>query len=135
MDYTYDDFGRVTLVTQGGNQHAYSYDSELLLDTETVTYDLDDDGTAELTRVLDRSFDSLRRADGWELKDGSTVEHASSYGYDVAGRLKSVDPSFPLPANPAFTYGYVDDSLGLVKTVTGPAHTCLLYTSPSPRDS
>ena len=64
-------------------------------------------------RVL-RSFDGLRRSDGWELKDGSTIEHASSYGYDVAGRLKSVDPSFPLPLNPAFTYGYVGDSFGLV---------------------
>ena len=34
-----------------------------------------------------------------------------------------VDPSYPLPATPAFIYGYEDDSIGLLKTVTGPSHT------------
>ena len=123
VTYEYDNFGRLDTVAQGGNEHVYVYDADLRLDTETVTYDLDEDGVVDFTRVLDRSLDGQLRPDGWQLENGGAVEHAASYGYDEAGRLEHVDPSFPLPTAPAFTYGYEDNSYSLVSSVTGPAHS------------
>ena len=120
--YAYDNFGRPTLVTQGTganqNQHAYVYDpTTLVLETETVSY------ANGLSRTIDRSQDSLLRPNGFEVLNGQTVEHATSYGYDTAGRLKHVDSAFPLPASPEFTYNYLDDSGSLLESVVGPAHT------------
>ena len=123
VSLTYDSFGRSFTVAQGGNLHTYAYESTTFaLDTETVAYDTDADGTADFTRVLDRHQDSLLRDSGWELKAGSTLENAVSYGYDSAGRLRHVDSAYPLPGSPAFTYGYVSGSYGLIDTVSGPAH-------------
>ena len=39
------------------------------------------------------------------------------------GRLKHVDPAYPLPTTPAYTYAYEANSAALVATVTGPVHT------------
>jgi len=63
---TYDSFGRQTSVIQANQSRIdYTYDSATLaLDTETVAYDLDQDGTADFTRVLDRSRDALQRETG-----------------------------------------------------------------------
>jgi len=86
--------------------------------TETIAYDLNADGTPDFTRVLDRSQDTLGRDNGWQLKNGATVENAVTYNFDTAGRLGNV-------ASPAgsFTYAYQTNSMGLINTVTGPAHT------------
>jgi RHS repeat-associated protein len=133
LAYTHDAFGRPRTATQGSGAtantttYAYKDDSNgsggtlgtgLGLHSETVGY-----GASGLTRTLLRHEDSLLRPAGFELKNGAVVDHATAYGYDTAGRPKYVDPSYPLPATPAFAYGYEDDSIGLLKTVTGPAHT------------
>jgi RHS repeat-associated protein len=127
--YTYDNFGRPTLVTQAegiingsnvtlANQHAYLYDpATLVLDKETISY-----GNG-LSRTLDRSQDNLLRPSGFQLMNGTTEEHATSYGYDVAGRLAGVHSGSTYPATPDFSYNYLADSGSLVQSVTGPAHT------------
>jgi hypothetical protein len=53
----YDASGRVSTITQASQSKiAYAYDpAELALDTETVSSDLDHNGTDEFTRTLDRS--------------------------------------------------------------------------------
>ena len=139
LDYGYDAFGRPRTVTQGSgmaaNTHAFAYkndlnddgDSETVdlpfgtglgLHSETVTY-----GADGLSRTLVRHQDGLLRSAGYQLMNGATIEHSTSYGYDTAGRLEYVDPSYPLPGAPAFTYGYESGSHYLVETVTGPVHT------------
>ena len=131
LRYFYDSFGRVQIVRQGGNRHDYNYDEvNLVLNTETIEYYIDEDGVSEFVRFLDRHHDALLRSSGYELRTGNgtaaTVDVATSYGYDAAGRLQHVHPSYPLPevaANRDFTYGYsVPNSFGLIRTVTGPAH-------------
>jgi RHS repeat-associated protein len=120
---TYEPLGRQETVTQANlSQIAYTYDpANLALDTETIQYDLDHDGTADFTRVLDRSRDTLQRDNGWQLKDGSTIENQAAYGYHATtGRLSQI--SNPQISNLQFTYGYEPGS-SLVGTITGPAHT------------
>lgn len=119
-----DKLGRQETVTQT-NQSVidYTYDpATLALDTETISYDLDQDGTADFTRVLDRKPTTLGRATGWQLKDGTTIENEVTYGYHATeGRLQSVDGG----ATGSFTYGYLANS-SLVETVTataGAVHT------------
>ena len=124
---TYEPFGRQSSVTQTNqSQLIYTYNAvSLALDTETIKYDLDHDGSYEFTRVLDRSRDSLNRDSGWQLKDGTTIESYAIYGYSATdGRLKTVvgggGPSSPQ----TFTYDYVSNS-NLLETVTGPIHTVI----------
>jgi hypothetical protein len=87
-----DKLGRQETVTRH-NQSVidYTYDpATLALDTETISYDLDQDGTADFTRVLDRKPTSLGRDTGWQLKDGTTIENEASYTYHATtGRLRS----------------------------------------------
>jgi RHS repeat-associated protein len=143
VDYIYDSFGRVRTVTQGSggssNTHTFAYMDDidddndpqtendptfgagLGLYSETVSY-----GGPGLTRTLLRHEDSILRPSGWELKAASSTVHATSYGYDTAGRLKYVHPAAALPATPAdsdFTYQYQPNSYNLPQTVAGPAHT------------
>ncbi|MFT4177116.1 MAG: RHS repeat-associated core domain-containing protein [Luteolibacter sp.] len=116
---SYNAFGRQTSVVQTNQSRIdYAYDPvTLALDTETISYDLDHDGTPDFTRVLDRSQDSILRDSGWQLKDGSTVENTVIYGYDAAGRINSV-----VNGTDTFTYGYLANS-NLSSTVVGPVHT------------
>jgi hypothetical protein len=59
----------------------FTYDPDnLALATETVSHDLDTDGTPELTRVIARTRDTLNRDSGWQLKAGTTVENEAAYG-------------------------------------------------------
>jgi YD repeat-containing protein len=53
----YDASGRVSTITQASQSRiAYTYDpADLALGTETVSSDLDHNGTDEFTRTLDRS--------------------------------------------------------------------------------
>jgi len=116
----YDAFGRQTSVTQANQSRIdYAYDSATLaLDTETVAYDLDHDGTADFTRVLDRSRDSLQRDTGWQLKNGTTVENSAAYTYSpTTGRTAAVTG----PGG-TFSYSYAPGS-SLLAAVAGPAHT------------
>ena len=120
--YTYDNFGRPTVVTQGtgatANQHAYIYDAAtLVLDKEIISY-----GNG-LSRTLDRSQDGLLRPAGFQLMNGTTEEHATSYGYDAVGRLAGVHTAATYSATPDFSYAYLANSGSLLETVTGPAHT------------
>ena len=119
---TYDNFGRVTETTNTVSKTTYAYDpASLLLDTETVSHDINTDGTPELTRIIDRSQDNLLRSTGFQLKTGATVENSANYAYSATdGRLSSI--SNPQLSNVSFAYGYVPDS-SLVATVTSPAHT------------
>jgi RHS repeat-associated protein len=119
----YDAFGRQTSVTQANQSRIdYTYDpATLALDTETIAYDLDHDGTADFIRVLDRSRDSLQRDTGWQLKNGSTVENAISYGYSPnTGRISEI--SNPQISNHSFSYSYAPGST-LLASIVGPAHT------------
>ena len=102
--------------------NTFTYDPGTLdTDTETVSHDIDLNGTPELTRVIDRSRDSLGRSTGWELKNGATVENSVQYDYSLSdGRISEI--SNPQISN-SFTYGYEPNSYGLIKTVTGPVHT------------
>lgn len=121
----YDSLGRQSTVTQTNqSQITYTYDpANLALDTETIQYDLDHDGSYEFTRVLDRSRDTLNRESGWLLKDGSTLENQATYGYSATdGRLGTVTGGGDITSPQTFTYGYVPDS-NLLQTVTGPIHT------------
>jgi len=118
----YDNFGRVlsssTLITSS----TFAYDPAILvLDTETVSHDLNADGTPELTRVIDRTQDNLLRSTGFQLKDGTTIENQASYTYGATdGRLSEIsNPQIP---NSTFTYSYAPNS-SLVASVTSPAHT------------
>ncbi|MGB3152478.1 MAG: hypothetical protein WBB27_17620, partial [Maribacter sp.] len=88
---TYDNFGRPTQTTNNVSTTDYAYDpATLVLDTETVSHDLDTDGTPELTRVIDRKQDGLLRPTGYILKDGTTPEQETTYTYDTSGRLGTV---------------------------------------------
>jgi RHS repeat-associated protein len=99
----------------------YQYSATTLRPTlETISYDLNRDGTPELTRQLDRTHDNLRRPTGFTLKDGSTTETAASYGYDPYSRLAQI--SNPQISNQIFNYSYLQNS-NLLAQVTGPIHT------------
>ena len=97
---------------------AYAYDANLRPDTETITLDPDGNGgLPALTRVLDRSRDTLGRDTGFQILDGTTVENHATYAYSAAdGRFASVTS----PAG-TFQYSYLENS-DLVQTVAGPAH-------------
>jgi RHS repeat-associated protein len=103
---TYDVLGRVKTITQTNqSQLEYTY-TGLDLDTETIRYDGNNDGSytsdnRDLVRTLDRRNLSVGRDKGWELKNGSTVENQVTYDYDTAGRFWKVDNSVDV-----FTYGY-----------------------------
>jgi RHS repeat-associated protein len=119
---TFDKLGRQESVTNGVATSAFTYDpATLALDTETISYDLDHNGAADFTRVLDRKPTSLGRDTGWELKDGVTIENEVTYGYHATeGRLSEV--SNPQISNLQFSYTYEPNS-SLLATITGPAHT------------
>ena len=92
----------------------------LALDTETIT-------TNGHTRVIDRSQDTLGRDEGWQLLNGTNVENEVEYRYHADhGRLHEVES----PAG-TFTYTYVEDSLNLPATVTGPLHSVTNTWSPT----
>jgi RHS repeat-associated protein len=122
-----DKLGRQETVTQH-NQSVidYTYDAATLaLDTETISYDLDQDGTADFTRVLDRKPTSLGRDKGWQLKNGVTIENEVTYTYHATtGRLETIGRGdTPVPSE--FTYGYLANS-SLIETITataGAVHT------------
>ena len=122
---TYEPLGRQSTVTQANQSKITStYDPvTLALDTETIQYDIDHNGTYEFTRLLDRSRDTLNRDNGFQLKDVATLENQATYGYSATdGRLLNVVGGGDVSSPQTFSYGYVSNS-NLLQTVTGPVHT------------
>jgi RHS repeat-associated protein len=120
VSLSYNRLGQKTAVSNGVATTDYTYTAATLaLDTETITYDIDTNGTPELVRTLDRSQDSLGRSTGFQLKtENVTLETATSYNYSPTnGRLATVTDG-----SNSFDYNYVANS-NLIATVTGPAHT------------
>ena len=124
VSQAYDNFGRVTETTNTVSKSVFAYDpASLLLDTETVSHDINQDGTPELSKVIDRKFDALRRSTGYAvgaLPLGG-VDQETTYQYDNSGRLSLVSGGGLNPPS-QFQYGYEPNS-NLLKTVTSPAHT------------
>ena len=120
VSQTYDNFGRVTETTNTVSKTIYAYDpASLLLDTETVSHDLNQDGTPELTKVINRKFDNIRRSTGYAvgaLPLGG-VDQETTYQYDQTGRLNDISSGAS-----TFTYNYLPSS-NLLSTIVGPAHT------------
>ncbi|MES2996358.1 MAG: RHS repeat-associated core domain-containing protein [Verrucomicrobiota bacterium] len=119
----FDKLGRQTFVSNGYATSTFTYDpATLRIDAETISYDLDKNGTAELTRVLDRSQDVLGRDAGYSLHGSAgvppAVEAQASYQYSAtSGRVESVGNG-----THNFAYGYLSNS-NLLASVTGPTHT------------
>ena len=110
---TYEPLGRQSTVTQANQSKITStYDpANLALDTETLQYDIDHNGTYKFTRLLDRSRDSLNRDNGFQLKDGTTIENQATYGYSATeGRLLNVTGGGDVSSPQTFSYGYVSES-------------------------
>jgi RHS repeat-associated protein len=124
VGYSYDSFGRQSIVTQQGDSWTFTYDpANLQLATETISYDTDGDGTGDFTRTLDRSYDlTALRSSGYEFKNGNIVETSAAYTYDAAGRLATVAGG-SASSPQSFTYAYEPNSSALVHSVTGPVHT------------
>jgi len=124
---TYDNFGRPLETSNTVSKTLHAYDpATLQLDTETISLDLNSDGTPELTRVLDRAQDNLLRPTGFQLLNGTTLENQATYTYSPAdGRIATISGGGLQPPSPAntFTYGYQANSSNLIKTLTAPAHT------------
>jgi RHS repeat-associated protein len=121
VDIDYDRLGRKTRESKGTTTSEFQYSPTTLLPTlETIRYDLNGDGTPELTRQLERGHDTLLRPTGFTLKDGATLGNQAAYGYDASSRLSQI--SNPQISNTPFTYTYVDNS-ALLHTVAGPVHT------------
>jgi RHS repeat-associated protein len=121
--FTYDRLGRPATTTQvGGHSWAYTYDASTLRpDTETITYNT---GASTLTRVIDRSFDSLLRPTGWQLKNGGTSEYDFTSTYEsAASRPYSFTGggSFFSGSGPSFSYAYMSADPGLVQGITSGA--------------
>jgi RHS repeat-associated protein len=121
--FIYDRLGRPATTTQvGGHSWAYTYDASTLRpDTETITYNT---GASTLTRVIDRSFDSLLRPTGWQLKNGGTSEYDFTRTYEsAASRPYSFTGggSFFSGSGPSFSYAYMSAAPSLVQGITSGA--------------
>jgi RHS repeat-associated protein len=133
VSLAYDSLGRKVSETQVNlSSFSFTYNPTTLAPaTETLAYDLDEDGTPDFTRVLHRSQDTLGRESGWRLGTESQHqagwvdsngdpdrENQTAYTYsETTGRFGTVTS----PAG-AFTYAYEANSMGLLYTVTGPVH-------------
>ncbi|MES2995173.1 MAG: RHS repeat-associated core domain-containing protein [Verrucomicrobiota bacterium] len=123
VSVVFDKLGRQVSVSNSYATSGFAYNPATLRQTsETISYDLNRDGTPELTRVLDRSQDVLGRDTGYSLHGSAgvppAVEAQASYQYSAtSGRLESVGNG-----THNFAYGYVPNS-NLISTITGPAHT------------
>ncbi len=119
---TYDPLGRQESVSTSVAKSEFTYDpATLAIDTETISYNLDNVPGYEFFRVLDRKPTSQGRDTGFDLKTGSTQENQTSYGYGPTdGRLSTVTNG-----TSTFRYDYFANS-SLVEHVTataGAVHT------------
>jgi RHS repeat-associated protein len=101
---TYNRLGQTRVITQDNQSKIeYTYDADFALDTEIVSYDVNQDGDfvdelIDHVRTLDRSRDNLGRSNGWQLD----TDHQVDYTFDTAGRLATV-----ADGSNTFTYGYL----------------------------
>jgi hypothetical protein len=122
---SYDCLGRKTsesslLSSVSQSSVSYAYNSNLQLDTETITYNLPNQSA--FTRVIDRSQDNLSRESGWQLKNNTTPENDVQYLYSTTdGRLATVRRG-DIPVPQEFNYTYTAQS-NLIASITSPAHT------------
>jgi RHS repeat-associated protein len=131
--YTHDRLGRVTTAAQGTlNTGTMGLDPTLRFTTSdynATEFTLDSESTSLgggfPDKTLTRHTDTTGRLRSLQID----TEYTAAYGYDSAGRLKDVwdRPTLTTAGeptgDPTFTYGYLNNSNGLVQTVTGPAHT------------
>ena len=123
IQYQYDSLGRLTMATQGGHTHTYTFDTnQQHLDKETIGYDTDGNGVADFTRTLDYKEDTFLRNTGFVLLNGSASEHETYVSYDAAGRVGSIAETTSTPSH-TFQYKYLDQSRNLVQLIQGPAHS------------
>ena len=119
---THNRLGQPLTITQANQSRiANTYDpTTLAVDTETVSYDIDHDGTYDFSRVLDRSQDTLGRSTGYTLgtpSPSSALEAQATYSYSSTdGRLASVSDG-----TNTFTYNYLPNS-NLIEKISGPIH-------------
>jgi RHS repeat-associated protein len=143
VTYGYDAYGRRKTVTQMGNTWSYEYDpTTWMLAREIVSYDLDDDDSPELERVIQHDIDPGAGARPEAVRLGidtngtpatlEALEHEVIYHYDSAGRLDGINAT-GLPAAPTsssghsfhyqyVTVGYNGPAAQLIESVSGPVH-------------
>jgi len=110
----YDRLSRPTKVDQGvdTNLHEYTYNTTTLaLLSEKITYGANT--STPFVRTINHTQDSIFRSSGYTLNNGAIVEQTNNYGYDIAGRLRSVNNH---------QYDYLANSGGIIETITSPAH-------------
>lgn len=122
--YAHDGYGRVQTVTQLGNSWTYGYNpANWLMNSETIAYDLNADGTAELQRVIQHDRFAQKGGRPQYLRVGpgangsiTSQEHSAGYYYDTAGRLDRISGSemLPGPLGADFAYQFVQNSADLV---------------------
>ena len=128
----HDRIGRRFTVTQiNQSKISFAYDpAKFALNTETVQDDIDQNGTYEFLRVLDRSRDAVNCDNGFQM--GNTpatgvpggappldvVELQTACAYNLTdGRLETVADA----SSGSFSYPYLPIS-NLIEKVTGPVH-------------
>jgi RHS repeat-associated protein len=141
VTYTHDEFGRIQGVNQGGNSWRFRYDPVTWqLRDEQVTYDLDADGTPELSRLIKRGWDTPAGGRPASIEFGVPVapvapetmpdtlavsEQMLDYGFDGAGRMDSLNHPL-IGAAPgrdqSFEYTYFPGSAALLDVIHAPAH-------------
>lgn len=112
----YDAIGRQKTLSNGIATTAFEYDPvKLHLDKEIITYNIP--GQSALSRVMDRSHDTLQRSTGYQLKNGTTPEQTVTYRYNsTSGRMGAVSAqTIGSTDTHDFLYGYENNS-NLVKT-------------------
>ncbi|MDP3849053.1 MAG: hypothetical protein Q8Q59_01010, partial [Luteolibacter sp.] len=72
----------------------------LAADNETITCDLNLDGTSDFTRILDRSQNTLARSAGFQLKNGSTLENQTTHSYHASDARECI-LTFPDRGHPS----------------------------------
>ena len=142
--YGYDDRDNLTSVTDPeGLTTSYVYNgfdevvSETSPDTGTTIYTYDDAGNMATTTdargvLATYSYDALNRLTGIIYPDSSeNISYIYDEGPNGVGRLSRITD-----ASGSTEYGYDGrgNIISVTQTVNGQSYTCLLYTSPSPRD-
>ncbi len=116
QSYTYNQRGKCTgAVTEGVVSYQYLYDQQGRLVKENIVLTTPN---GELVRDIIRSYDSLGRPVGYQLKQGETVEQELVYSYDDKGQVSGITAD-----GKQFSYEWTPNALNLLQKMTGPLHT------------